>query len=151
MRKIVLLSLALAICSVCIFCDDIDAQPSQDYLIKSLDVLVDAALMAYNFEDYIKFTEYFAKSMESSITEEYFSGIYLDFYKKTLGYVKFKKLSLEKSSVDPNRPALVYNAIFEKYDKVIITVNFMKEYDNYRITQIKFDKVYPGMIKRRPF
>ncbi|MCQ9206145.1 MAG: hypothetical protein NG737_07535 [Omnitrophica bacterium] len=151
MRKIVLLSLVLAIFSVGVFCAGIGAQPSQDYLIKSLDVLVDAALMAYNFEDYIKFTEYFAKSMESSITEGYFNEIYLKFYKKTLGYIKFKKLSLEQSSLDPNRPALVYKAIFEKYDKVIITVNFMKEYDNYRITQIKFDKVYPSMIKLRPF
>jgi hypothetical protein len=116
-------------------------QPAKDYLTGSLDLLVNSALIAYNCEDCVKFYEYFAKQMEPITAEQYFKAVYIKGYKKNFGDFISKVLLPEESSFDPDFPMLVYMAQFSDCPKVKITVNFTKEYDNYRINRIEFDKV----------
>ncbi|MBU1113028.1 MAG: hypothetical protein KKH93_04055, partial [Candidatus Omnitrophica bacterium] len=106
-----------------------------------LEILVDEALLAYNTEDYLKFFEYFAKEMNPITTEQYFRAVYINGYKSQLGDLVSKQLIKEESLIDPDFPMLVYQAVFTKNRDVVIIVNFTKEYDNYRIERIRFDRV----------
>jgi len=119
------------------------AQPSEDYLAASLDLLVGQALGAYNSEDHFKFFEYFAKDMSAITTKQYFRAVYTNGHKKNLGEFYRRELILKDSSLDPDYPMLVYEGEFEKYNQVLIVVNFAKEYSNYRIKRIRFDKIFP--------
>lgn len=137
----------LFICSILVFScfvsnTRVAAEVSQSYLINTLEILAKSALRAYNFDDYIKFTEYFSKDLKQTVTKEYYNEFYVGFYKDMFGDIEFKKLWHEKTVIDPNRPVLVYKAIFQNYQDCLITINFVKEYNNYRITRIQFDKVY---------
>jgi hypothetical protein len=138
--------LALYFAAACLvfsfFCQGVSAQPSKDYLFNMLDILVDETLMAYNSDDYIKFYEYFAKKMEPVTAEQHFRAVYSNGYKKDLGDFISRKILLEKSSLDPDFPLLVYEAEFKNYKKVYVTVNFLKEYGNYRISRMEMDKIY---------
>jgi len=119
------------------------AQPSEEYLTETLDILVSGALQAYNSEDSFKFFEYFAKEMLPITTKRHFKAEFIKIHKKNLGDFHFRKLIREDSTLDPDYPILVYQGEFEKYDNVLIVVNFAREYDNYRIERIRFDKVFP--------
>lgn len=118
-----------------------DTQPSEDYLLATLEILVDTTLQAYNSEDYFKFFEYFAKEMSPITTKQYFKAVYVEGYKAKLGLLHFRELILEESSLDFDFPMLVYRAEFEKEDNVLIIVNFAQEHGNYRIKRIRFDRV----------
>lgn len=140
MRRVSLLVLVL-ICFASFNCSAW-AQPTNKYLLGTLEVLADKALEGYNSQDAVQFYEYFAKSMEPVTTDQYFENFFIKGYMKDFGLMESKMLSLGQSSLRPDFPSLVYKAKFQNYDNVLITVNFQKEYDNYRITQIKFDKDY---------
>ncbi|MBN3039607.1 MAG: hypothetical protein JW867_00595 [Candidatus Omnitrophica bacterium] len=118
------------------------AQPSEQYLIDTLDLLTEKTLEAYMLEDYISFYQYFAKKMEPVTEKQHFDNAFIKIYKEDLGNVISRKLLLEKSKLDRDFPVLVYKARFEKFEPVLITVNFANEYDRYRITRIRFDRVY---------
>ena len=144
MKGVHLFFLIVIIFSIFIFSHSIRAQPSKKYMVKTLELLVDEALMGYNLEDYTKFYKYFAEAMKPIATEQYFRAVYIDTHKKSFGFCEVKRLLPEQSSLDPDFPVLVYEGIFEKCDQVLITVNFVKEYDNYRITRINFDRLRFG-------
>ncbi len=131
---------------VCFPLGQAQAQPSEDYLAASLDLIVGQALQAYNSEDYFKFFEYFAKEMSPITTKQYFKAVYTNGHKRNLGEFYRRDLILKQSSLDPDYPMLVYEGQFEKYDQVLIVVNFTKEYDNYRIERIRFDKIFPKQV-----
>lgn len=139
----------MVLCVLCLvsFNNSLLAQPTSRYLSSSLQVLADKALEAYNNEDSVEFFEYYAESMKPVATSQYFKNMYVDSYKKDLGRLESKELLPAKSSLRTNFPVLAYEGDFENFDKVLITVNFKKEYDNYRITQIKFDKDYSAQSK----
>ncbi len=118
------------------------SQPTQEYFVDSLEILANEALEGYNLEDYIKFYQYFSKDMSGLTSKEYFKAVFLDSYKKDLGDIIAKKLLAEKSFLDSNYPILVYNGTFEKANNVLVTINFEKEYDSYRISMIRFDRLY---------
>lgn len=132
----------LGIFALCFFSPvgAIAEQPAKDYLANSLDLLVNSALTAYNCGDYVKFYEYFAKQLEPITAEKYFKAIYIDGYKRNFGDFISKSLLLQESTLDPDFPMLVYKAKFSDCPNAKITVNFTKEYDNYRINRIVFDK-----------
>ncbi len=142
MRKLSLSLLLTFILVIPAFSYYVPSPPSEEYLARSLDVVVDKTMEAYNFEDYIQFFEHFAKSMSSVTTKEYFRAVYLDTYKKELGELELKRLLRDESKLDLDFPVLVYMAKFEKYDMVVIRVNFEREHDQYKISYISFDKVY---------
>jgi len=118
------------------------AQPSEEYLIVSLDVLVQRTLHAYNREDYIMFYKYFAKKMDPVKAKRFFNAEYISLYKKELGSIISTRLILGKTNLDHDLPELVYEAKFEKFAPVLVTVNFVNQNDDYRITRVRFDRVY---------
>jgi len=73
---------------------------------------------------------------------EHFKAVFLDVYKANLGHAEPKRILRKESSLDTDFPVLIYEGEFEKYDRVLITVNFMNEDGNYRITQVRFDKIF---------
>jgi hypothetical protein len=79
--------------------------------------------------------------MDLITQKRHFDTRFADIYQTELGLVFAKKLLLEKSNLDYDYPVLVYQAIFEKFEDVVITVNFKNQNDNYRITRIRFDRV----------
>ncbi|MCF7907564.1 MAG: hypothetical protein K9L86_01635 [Candidatus Omnitrophica bacterium] len=117
------------------------AQPSKDYLVATLDILVGEALQAYNSEDYIKFFEYFSKEMSPVTTKQYFKALYINGYKRDLGEFHLRELIENDSSLDPDFPMMVYKGQFAKCDDARIVVNFAREYDNYRIKRIRIDRI----------
>ncbi len=123
------------------------SQPSKEYLRATLEILLDEALLAYNSGDHVKFFEYFAKEMDPITTEQYFRSVYVNGHKRQLGDFISKKMIKEQSLLDPDFPMLVYEAVFTKNKNVIIIVNFTKEYDNYRIERIRFDRVLSAKEK----
>ena len=141
MKSLTAIFLAVVVVGNCFILGPVCSQPSKDYLLGTLEILVDEALLAYNAEDYIKFFEYFSQEMDPITTEQYFRSVYVNGHKRQLGDFVSKQLIREESLIDPDFPMLVYQAIFTKNRDVIITVNFAKEYDNYRIERIRFDRV----------
>ena len=124
----------------------LSAQPTEEYLISTLDVLTQRALHAYNREDYIMFYKYFAKKMDPAKAKRFFDAEYMSLYKKELGPVLATRLLRDKSDLDHDLPELVYESSFEKFYPVLITVNFINQNDDYRITRIRFDRVYNGSL-----
>ena len=141
MRKLCLVILLVFAIGIPGFSHQISGTSAKEYLARSLDIMVDRTLEAYNSEDYIAFFEYFAKNMNSLTTKQYFKAVYVGSYKKNLGRIKLKKLLRNESFIDPDFPVLTYRAKFEKHDMVLIIVNFAKEHDSYKITQIRFDRL----------
>ena len=127
------------------------AQPTNKYLLGTLEVLADSALEGYNTQDSVQFYKYFAKSMEELTKDQYFKSLYVEVHMRDLGYLESKVLLLDQSSLDPNFPNLVYKAKFQKRDNIWVTVNFQKEYENYRITRIKYNKDYSLQEKWKDF
>jgi len=124
--------------SVC----NLKAEVSKELLLEYLDFLVSETLDAYNADNYIKFYKYFAPTMDSITTVEYFNVIYRDRYKKTLGYFETKELVPARISLDYDFPVLFYLAKFSKREEVLIAVYFKREEDKYKITDLRFEKTY---------
>lgn len=135
--------LVLAILGVSLPFSTLQAQPSDEYLAATLDILVGETMQAYNSEDYVKFFEYFSKEMSPITTKQYFKAIYVNGHKLNLGDIYVRELNKSESSLDPDFPMLVYDCEFQKYADVKMIVNFTREYGNYRIKRIRIDKIYP--------
>ena len=82
-----------------IFCQKTFSNPSQKYLFKVLDLLVERTLEAYNSENHVKFYEYFAESMDSVTSREHFEGLFIEGYKNNLGDVEPKRILLVTESM----------------------------------------------------
>jgi len=119
------------------------SQKSDIYLLKTLSLLASRSFSGYNSSSYEEFIKYCAVKTKSLITKEYFENLYLQIYKKDLGQIIMFRPLLEECRFDYDFPVITYQARFERYNNVLVTVNFMHEHDNYRITRIEFDKIYP--------
>ena len=119
------------------------SQEDDVYILKTLSLLAQKSFSGYNSANYEDFIEYCSAKTKSLITKEYFENLYMQIYKKDFGQIIVFRPLLEECQLDQNFPVLVYQAKFEEYDEVLVTVNFMREYDTYRITRIEFDKIYP--------
>jgi len=124
------------------FSQELLTQTETKQLIATLENLSDEALDGYNLGDRIKFYEFFTKTIEDAITPQYFQAIFIGGYKKEFGDIYSKELAIEKSNLNLDYPMLVYKAVFEKNDDILVTINFVNEYGAYRIAHIKFDKRY---------
>ena len=106
-----------------------------------LEATVDKVLKAYNEGDAKTFNGEYAKMMSAVATEQTFKTMYQDQYMKNLGKYESKK-PLEKETVATGDfPLLVYEAKFEKAPKVKVSVNFTKDGDEFKLMQVRFDKL----------
>jgi hypothetical protein len=132
----------LILFSLCFLVSNLFAQSLDQYLFKTLDLIVSRTLSAYNREDYIAFSEYFSKKTESFNKRRHFDAEFISIHKKTLGKVFNREILPLESSFDHDLPELVYKAEFKNHENVLITINFINQNDNHRITRIRFDRVY---------
>ena len=142
MRKLISIFALIVLLCTNLLCVRIAAQDFSRYMIETLEILVDRTLEAYNIEDHIKFHEYYAKQMNEITVKQYFWANFVEGYKEDFGEYLTRKLLKDKSVLDPDFPMLAYSAEFAKNKKSFIRVNFVKEYDNYRITRMRFDTVH---------
>lgn len=141
MKRLVFSFLMMAFFSVLILQPNAYPQPSQQYMIDTLNLLVEKTLDAYNLENHVEFYRYFACKMEPVTRSHHFKKVYIDIYKKELGYVESWVLLENESYLNPDFPVLAYQCVFEKNPCVFLTVNFAKENGAYVITEMRFDKV----------
>ena len=120
--------------------DDKNREQTNNFL-KHYEPLIDNALWAYNKEDCKTFYKDYAIMLANIATELAFKTMYIDMYKEKYGKFVSKTLIREKSVYVDSGPLLVYKAIFEKNSNIQISVNFTKERDGYKITQISFDEI----------
>lgn len=144
-RTILLFLCFISFISSTAFSQDLLTQTKSKQLIATLENLANEALDGYNLGDYIKFYEFFTKTLKEIITQQYFQAVFIDGYKKEFGDIYSKELLLDKSNLDLDYPTLVYKAVFEKNNDILVTINFVNEYGAYRISHIKYDK-YSMMI-----
>ncbi|MFN7976061.1 MAG: hypothetical protein U0166_27625 [Acidobacteriota bacterium] len=105
-----------------------------------LEGMLDNALKAYNAQDAKAFYADYAKSLAGIATDQAFNTMYKDGYMKDLGKFVSKTMVKEKSVVTGDFPLMVFNAKFDKNEKVTLSCNFTKEDGNFKIMQIRFDK-----------
>jgi len=79
-------------------------QPAEKGLYPVLGHTADAALSAYNRENYSRFSENFAKAVSSMITKQYFDSVFIGFYKESFGSIRTKMLRDKESSFDKDFP-----------------------------------------------
>jgi hypothetical protein len=108
---------------------------------KKLEEKVDKLLKAYNEGDAKTFNGEYAKAMAGVANDTTFKTLYQDMAMKDLGkYIS--KTPLEKETViSPDIALLVYEAKYEKADKVKVSVNFMKEDGELKVQQVTMKKM----------
>jgi hypothetical protein len=141
MRRLCVLFLMMSALSIFISQPNACSEPSQTYVIDTLNLLVAKTLDAYNVENHVEFYRYFACKMEPITRSHHFKKVYIDIYKKELGRILEWELLEKESYFDPDFPVLAYQCKFEKNPCVFMTINFEKEDGSYMITQIRFDKI----------
>ncbi len=141
MRGLLIIFLAMSFLSIFSLQSNTYCQPSQEYMIDTLNLLVDKTLDAYNVENHVEFYRYFACRMDPITRSHHFKKVYIDTYKKQLGRILTWELLEKESYFDPDFPVLAYKCEFEKNPCVFMTINFEKENGSYMITQIRFDKI----------
>ena len=107
----------------------------------ALEAKVDNVLKGYNDDDHKVFFADYAKSMAALATEQTFKTMYVNMAKKDFGKYVSKKLIPAQTVNTGDFPLLVYEGEFEKNKKVKISVNFTKEDGNFKIMQVRFDKM----------
>jgi hypothetical protein len=101
---------------------------------KSLDAVVDKALVGYNAGDAKVFFADYAKMMAAIATDAAFDAMYKS---QPFGkYVSRQPIKAE-TVLAGDSPLLVYQAEFEKNKKVKISVNFTKEDGAFKVMQIQ--------------
>jgi hypothetical protein len=105
-----------------------------------IDGLVENMLKAFNDQDSKAFYVDFAKAMAAIATEQAFKTLYTDMYMAQYGKYVSRKLVTEKSVVtdDATVGLVVYSAVFEKNEKIQISVNVMREEGNWKLMQVQF-------------
>ena len=107
---------------------------------EQIEVLVEKMLKGYNDQDFKAFYADFAQAMAAIATEQAFKALYTDMYMAQHGKCVSRKLVKEKSVVSDDAPVglAVYSAVFEKNEKIQISVNVMKEEGGWKLMQVQF-------------
>jgi hypothetical protein len=107
--------------------------------VKALEKTVDRALKAYNDGDSKKFWSEFASRVDALKTKETFDALYTNGYKVMLGkFVARGSLVKEKSVLEGERGAVIWESQFEKSKKVRIEVNWEIESKEIKLIQMQF-------------
>jgi hypothetical protein len=134
-KALLVLSATLLVCAMTLRAEERKADPAK------LEAMVDKAMKAYNDEDAKAFFADYAKSMAAIATEQVFKNLYVDQAKRDFGkYVSREPIAAQTVTIG-DFPLLVYQAKFEKNDKVKISVNFTFEDGAFKVMQIRFDKI----------
>jgi hypothetical protein len=105
--------------------------------------MVDAALDAYNREDYDGFyRDFVSDRLEKS--EKAFREIWVSGYKAQFGNIVSKEFNEDRCDLNPTFPMLVYMGQFEKHSDVTIKAIFSKEDSRYKLFYLRFDVLEPG-------
>lgn len=106
--------------------------------MKTFDAIVDKAMTAYNDGDSKAFYADFASTMAAICTPEAFKALYTDTYMKTFGKYVSRAVIEAETVIVPDMPngLLVYEAKFDKNEKVKLSVNLFKENGAWKIQQI---------------
>lgn len=114
---------------------------SSDSQLGTLEPILDKALAAYNKGDPKAFWADFSKQMSSITTKETFDALYVQGAKKEFGNFVSKVIKKDECSFNADTPLLIYVGEFEKNKKVKISVNFIKDGNDLKLMQIRFDKI----------
>lgn len=108
--------------------------------LKKLDTMIDKALTAYNNKDWKAFYADWAESMSSIATEQSFNALYTGMYQNNFGHYKSRKPIPAETVLSCDSPVglIVSSGVFEKNEKVKISVNVIREKDSWKIMQIQF-------------
>lgn len=106
--------------------------------MKAFDAMVDKAMTAYNDGDSKAFYADFAVMMAAICTPESFKALYVDSYMKIFGKYVSRTVIEAETVVVPDVPngLLVYEAKFEKNEKVKLSVNLFKENGAWKLQQV---------------
>jgi len=117
------------------------AEDQKKHDLKDLEPTVDAALKAYNEQDWKAFYKDYAKMMAGIATEQAFGTMYKGMYWPKYGKYESKKLIDKESVLLGDMPLLVYEAKFEKAEKVKVSINFTTEEGKLKLMQVQFNEI----------
>ncbi len=112
-----------------------------DERLKLLEPTVDKMLKAYNEGDHKTFNGEYAKMMAAVATEQMFTNMFINMYKKEFGNYVSKELIKNETVLTGDMPLLVFQAKFEKNEKIKVSANFTKDGDALKVMQMRFDKM----------
>ena len=107
---------------------------------KPLDAMVEKAMTAYNAGDAKAFFADYAKMVEAIATPATFDVLYKNGALKEHGKFVSRKLLAANSVVEGETPLLVYEAKFEKSERVKLSVNFIQEDGKPKLMQVTIEK-----------
>ncbi len=107
-------------------------------LMKALDTRVDGLMAAYNAGDDKAFYADWAASMAALCTPQVFKMMFVDGHMKNFGAYKSRKIIEAETVIVPDVPngLLVYSAEFEKNAKIKLSINLIKEGDEWKFQQV---------------
>lgn len=106
---------------------------------KVMDAQVERAMAAYNAGNWKAFYADFAKMMAGIATEQAFTTLYVDNYKKKYGNYKSRKVNPAACSGSPMNAVVEYNAQFDK-GPAKLQINFFKDGSAWKLQQIQINK-----------
>lgn len=108
--------------------------------LEKVDAMIDKALTAYNNKDWKTFYADWAETMSSIATEQSFNALYTGMYHNNFGQYKSRVPIPAETVLSGDSPVglIVYTGVFEKNEKVKISVNVIREKDSWKIMQIQF-------------
>jgi hypothetical protein len=106
--------------------------------MKALDAKVDNLMTAYNSGDDKAFYADWAASMAALCTPQVFKMMFVDGHMANYGAYKSRKIIEAETVVVPDVPngLLVYAAEFEKNAKIKLSINLIKEGDDWKFQQV---------------
>ncbi|MEW6711565.1 MAG: hypothetical protein AB1403_17210, partial [Candidatus Riflebacteria bacterium] len=133
MKKVLFLALMVFAASVLLA----GAMPSED-VMKALDAKVDGLMAAYNDGNATEFYAGWASAMAGVCTPQVFQMMFVDGHMKNFGAYKSRKIIEAETVVMAEVPngLLVYEAEFEKNAKIKLSINLMKENDEWKFQQV---------------
>lgn len=106
--------------------------------MKGLDTSVDKLMEAYNAGDATAFYADWASSMAAICTPQVFKMMFVDGHMKNYGAYKSRKIIEAETVVAPGVPngLLVYEAEFANNAKIKLSINLMKEGEDWKFQQV---------------
>ena len=106
--------------------------------MKALDAKVDKLMEAYNASDATAFYAEWASSMAAICTPQVFKMMFVDGHMKNFGEYKSRKVIEAETVVAPGVPngLLVFEAEFAKNAKIKLSINLMKEGEDWKFQQV---------------
>ena len=106
---------------------------------KVLDAMVGQMVNAYNAGDWKAFYKNYAKAMSALATEQAFTTLYTNNYKKTFGDIKSRKLNTARTTMPTAMNGLIVYDVTCSKKNGILAVNWMKEGNDWKMQQVQLN------------